>query len=187
MTTALVLIDIQEDYFPGGAMELVGPINACEAASRLLNAFRLKDLTIIHIQHIAIREGSTFFVPGTRGININDNVKPLVGETVIKKHYPNSFRETELNNVLNNKEIGRIVVCGMMSHMCVDATVRDAFDRGYRCIVAHDACATRDLTFNGVHVPAEHVHAGFMAALGAVYAQVVSSDEAIGMLGEYYA
>jgi len=61
--------------------------------------------------------------------------------------------------------------------MCVDATVRAAFDYGFTCLVAHDACATKELTFNGITIPAMQVHASYMAALGAVYAQVKGVDE----------
>ncbi len=73
--------------------------------------------------------------------------------------------------------VDTLLICGMMSHMCVDTTVRSAFDLGFSCIVAHDACATRELVFNGVTVPAEQVHASYMAALGAVFAKVLGVDE----------
>lgn len=182
MNTALILIDIQKDYFPGGRMELAGPIEASEAASRLLTAFRERGLPIVHIQHIAAREGATFFVPSTEGINFHENVNPLPDETVIVKHYPNSFRETSLSSTLEAQKIDQIVVCGMMSHMCIDATVRAAFDKGYNCIVAHDACAARNLAFGDVAVSAEQVHAGFMAALSSLYAKVIKADEVLDLL-----
>ncbi|MBF0508993.1 MAG: isochorismatase family protein, partial [Deltaproteobacteria bacterium] len=121
-------------------------------------------------------------LPNTEGINFHQNVTPLPNETIIKKHYPNSFRETDLSSTLESMKIQEITVCGMMSHMCIDATVRAAFDAGYRCIVAHDACATRNLTFNGVDVSAEYVQAGIMAALGSVYAQVLTGEVLINML-----
>ncbi len=64
----------------------------------------------------------------------------------------------------------------MMSHMCVDATVRAAFDKGYDCMVAHDACAAKSIIFGEVEAPSDHVHAAFMGALGAVYAKVLSCN-----------
>ncbi|MBF0496769.1 MAG: cysteine hydrolase [Deltaproteobacteria bacterium] len=182
MNTALLLVDIQQDYFPGGRMELIGSTAASQEARRLLMTFREKNLPIIHVQHISTREGATFFLPDTEGINFHKNVTPRPNETIIEKHYPNSFRETELRNTLEGKNIQQLTICGMMSHMCIDATVRAAFDDGYNCIVAHDACATRNLTFNGVDIPAEHVHAGFMAALGSVYAQVLHAETIIDTL-----
>jgi len=181
MNTALIIVDIQKDYFPEGRMELVGATPASEAANRLLAAFRKKDLFTVHIQHISNREGATFFLPNTDGIDFHANVRPLPDETVIQKHYPNSFKATELRSTLEKENIGQLVICGMMSHMCIDATVRAAFDMGYQCIVAHDACATRNLAFSGVDIPAEHVHGAFMAALGSVYAKIMKTDEVIDM------
>jgi len=175
--TALLLIDNQNDYFPGGKMELVGSIQAAAAATRLLAAFRKEQWPLYHVQHISAQSGATFFLPGTPGAEIYDAVSPLPSEPTIVKHYPNSFRGTDLLERLQADNVSTLLVCGMMSHMCVDATVRAAFDSGINCIVTHDACATKDLTSNGVTVPAAHVHASFMAALGAVYAQVKGVDE----------
>ena len=64
-----------------------------------------------------------------------------------------------------------------MSHMCIDTTVRAAFDLGYRCQVAADACATRDLEFGGRRVAADDVHAAYMAALAAPFAEVLPSAQ----------
>jgi nicotinamidase-related amidase len=179
MNTALVLVDIQQDYFPQGRMEVVGAVEASQAAKKLLAHFREKNLPVVHVQHISTRPGATFFLPDTEGINFHESVMPLPGATVIQKHFPNSFRDTQLNEYLISKGIKELVICGMMSHMCIDATVRAAFDKGYACIVAHDACATRNLAFNGSDIPANHVHGAYMAALGAVYAKVLTSEEII--------
>jgi nicotinamidase-related amidase len=179
MNSALVLIDIQQDYFPQGRMELVGAVQASESAAKLLNNFRKMQKSIIHIQHISIREGATYFLPNTEGINFHKNVVPSTNESIIQKHYPNSFRETGLQEYLNSKEIKELVICGMMSHMCIDATVRAAFDKGYSCIVAYDACATKNLSFNGNNIEASKVHGAYMAALGSVYAKILTSEEII--------
>jgi len=182
MTPALLLVDIQRDYFPKGRMEVVGAIEAAQAAKRLLGHFRKKNLLIIHIQHIAARPNASFLLPNTDGINFHQSVAPLPNEMVIKKHYPNSFRDTGLEEHLLSKGAKDLVICGMMSHMCIDSTTRAAFDKGYNCTVAHDACATRNLIFNGLDIPAKHVHGSYMAALGAVFAKVLSAEEIIGTL-----
>jgi nicotinamidase-related amidase len=182
MNSALVLIDIQQDYFPKGRMEVVGAIEASRAAIRLLGHFRENNLPVVHVQHISTREGATFFLPDTEGIDFYDGVMPWPDEAVIKKHFPNSFRDTDLQKYLESRGINELVICGMMSHMCIDATVRAAFDRGYTCTAAHDACATRDLVFNGTTIPAMYVQGAYMAALGAVYAKVLSAEEIIRML-----
>ena len=177
MSTALVLIDIQKDYFSGGRMELVGSIEAAAAAARILAAFRKASWPIYHIQHISAQPAATFFVLGTAGIEIHPWVSPLPDEPVINKHYPNSFRDTDLLERIRHAEVDSILFCGMMTSMCVDATVRAAFDLGLTCTVAHDACAAPNLTFNGETIPARQVHGSFLAALGAVYAKIRTTDD----------
>lgn len=182
MNTALLLIDIQMDYFPGGRMELTGANDAVKAAGRLLADFRRRELPVIHVQHISNRQGAGFFLTGTDGVNFHESVAPRENETVIQKNFPNSFRSTELKNILQKDSIKQIVICGMMSHMCVNSTVRAGFDLGYQCIVAHDACATRSLSFEGREISTDYVHAVSMAALGSLYAHVIRVDEVIGRL-----
>ena len=177
MTTALILVDIQNDYFPGGRMELVGITEAGQKAAELLAVFRDSNWPTFHIQHVSARKGATFFLPDTRGIAIHDCIKPHSDEPVIQKFYPNSFRDTALLEELKKAEIGQLVICGAMSHMCIDATVRAAFDLGFKCQLIEDACATRDLEFGGRTIDARQVHGAFMAALGSAYAEVLALAE----------
>jgi nicotinamidase-related amidase len=177
MSTALILIDMQKDYFPGGRMELVGSTEAASSAARLLAAFRKASWQVFHVQHISAQPTATFFLPGTTGIEIHSTVTPLPSEPVVTKHFPNSFRETNLLELLKANGISQLLICGMMTSMCVDATVRAAFDLGFANTVAHDACATRDLSFNGETIPACQVHGAFIAALGAVYAEIKATDD----------
>jgi nicotinamidase-related amidase len=172
MGTALLIIDIQNDYFPGGAMELAGSTEAGELAGKLLDAFRGKSLPVIHVQHISTRPGASFFVPGTRGVEIHPCVAPRDGEMLVRKNFPNSFRDTPLLQHLRDKGITRLVIAGMMTQMCIDTTVRAAADLGFDCTLAHDACATRDLSFGGVTVPAASVQAAFLAALNGLFAKL---------------
>lgn len=182
MTTALMIVDVQQDYFPQGRMELAGSIEASLEARRLLDFFRKETMPVVHIKHISTRKDAAFFLPHTDGINFHENVKPLASEKIIEKHYPNSFRDTGLAEYLASEETRELVVCGMMSHMCIDATVRAAFDKGYFVYVAHNACATRDLIFDGVDIPAKQVHGAHMAALASAYARVLSALEIIDIL-----
>ena len=175
--TALVIIDIQNDYFPGGKMELEGADVAAEKAKQALHHFRSRSLPVIHIKHLSVRPGSTFFIPGTEGAEIRDAVRPLEGETVVEKNFPNSFRSTKLKELLDQNGVKNLVVAGMMTHMCVDASVRQAADLGYKVTLLADACATRAQTFGGETVPARQVHAAFLAALNGFYAKVINSHE----------
>lgn len=175
MSRALLLIDIQNDYFANGAMELVGMTEAAQNAASLLARFRDSGEKIFHVQHLAARPEAGFFLPGTEGAEINASVAPLDGESVTQKHFPNAFRDTPLVDELRQADVDALVICGAMSHMCIDASTRAAFDLGFKCTLAADACATRDLDFDGNTVSADKVHSAFMAALGAVYADVVST------------
>ncbi len=175
MKKCLVIIDVQNDYFKGGNMELVGMENAAENCRRLLNSFREKKAPIFHIRHLAVREGATFFVPNTEGSEIHETVKPEDNESLVVKHFPSAFRETELNDLLQKAGVKELVICGAMTHMCIDTTVRAAFDLGYVCNVISDACATRDLEFEGKIVKASEVQAAFMASLKVPFARVLTA------------
>ena len=179
MSDCLILVDLQNDYFAGGTMELVDTDKAAANAQRLLARFRENNLPVVHIQHIAARPGATFFLPETHGAEIHERVAPKEGETVVVKNYPNSFRDTALLDILKENNITNLIICGAMSHMCIDATTRAAFDLGFSCVVAEDACATRDLIFKGQTIKATEVHAAFMAALAVPYAKIEATEEII--------
>ncbi len=178
--TALLIIDVQNDYFPGGSMELVGAKEAGENAKKMLEYYRSKKMPIIHIKHIATNAGATFFLPNTPGAEINALVAPNKDEKVIIKHYPNSFRETDLQEYLKAQGIKNLVITGMMTDVCVESTTRAAFDLGYNNTVIGDACATRDRELNGEVVPAATVHESFLAGISALdnlYAKIVNTQD----------
>lgn len=172
MSNALLLIDLQNDYFPGGAWELAGSLAAVAKAAQLLAAFRAAGKPVIHIQHLAAQPGAPFFVPGTSGVEIHTSVAPVKGEPVIVKHFANSFRETGLLDTLRTLGVESLLIAGMMTHNCVDATTRAAFDLGLHCRIAGDACATRALSYQGETVSAEQVQTAFLSALNFFHAQV---------------
>jgi nicotinamidase-related amidase len=170
---ALLLIDVQNDYFPGGDMELVGIDRASANAADLLNRFRDAGLPLIHVRHEFESQEAPFFRPGSPGANIHESVAPVAGETVITKHAVNAFHNTELKSKLDALGMKDLVIVGAMSHMCIEGTTRAAADLGYRCQVIHDACATRDQEFNGRKIKADDVHGAAMSALAFAYAQVL--------------
>jgi nicotinamidase-related amidase len=179
-TRTLLIIDIQRDYFPGGAYPLVEPEAAAEAARSVLDSFRAAGDPVIHMKHVWDAPEAEFMRPGTEGIEIHPAVEPADGELVLEKTTPNSFVDTPLEEELRKDGADGLVVAGMMSSMCVDATVRAAADLGFSPTVVHDACAAPDLEFNGVDVPGAAVHAAFMAALSDGYAELTSATDFIG-------
>jgi nicotinamidase-related amidase len=177
MTTALLLIDLQNDYFAGGALPLSGIDPASRAAAELLRRFRATRQPLVHVRHIFARPEAPFFRRATSAIEIHPSVAPLEGESIVTKHAVNSFHQTDLKAILDRQNVDSLVICGAMSHMCVEGTTRAAADFGYRCQVIHDACATCDQKFAERTIPAADVHGTAMAALGFAYAQVLSLDE----------
>jgi nicotinamidase-related amidase len=170
-TTALLIIDVQAFYFPEGMMPLAAPEAASAKAGELLACFREAGRPVVHVQHLpkGVDEADpTGVEPQYR---IHPDVLPKPGEPVIGKHHANSFRDTELEATLRELGVKRLVVAGMQTHMCVEAAVRAAADLGFQVTVAHDACATRDLSFEGTTVPAGHVHAAALAAMASSYAE----------------
>lgn len=177
MDTALIIVDIQKDYFANGKMELVNPDQAAKNAAKILDWFRKNNKeNIFHVQHVASSPDMGFFLPDTEGIEIHELVQPLENETLVIKQFANSFLQTELGEQLAKKQITKLVVVGMMTHMCIDATVRAAVDLGYETTLIEDACATRDLSYEDKIIPAEQVHYSFVGALHGMYADLMSTE-----------
>ena len=181
MNTALLVIDIQNDYFPGGKFPLVNPEEAAKKAYLLLQCFREHGGHHVHIQHISLKPDAAFFIKGDSGSDIHDLAAHFEGEPIVYKHYPNAFRETNLLEMLKAWGAERLVICGMMTHMCVDATARAAVDLGFQVIIAEDACATRDLTYGETVIPADLVQKAFLAALKS-YGKVMKVEEILALL-----
>lgn len=178
MSTALIIVDIQNDYFANGKMELSNPVQAATKAARVLEWFRKNNKeNIFHIQHIASNPDTGFFLKNTSGAEIHESVLPLKNETVIIKHFPNSFLQTDLESKLKQNGVTDVVVLGMMTHMCIDATVRAAVDLGYKTTLIEDACATLDLAYGDTKLSAEQVHYSFVSALNGMYADVTSAED----------
>lgn len=181
MKTALLIIDIQNDYFPGGRHPLVNPLEAAKKAYELLQCFREHGGHHVHIQHIELDPDAAFFRKGDSGSDIHDSVAHFEGEPIVYKNEPNAFLNTDLLERLRGWDVKRVVITGMMTHMCVDATARAAADFGFQVIVVEDACATRELVYGDTTIPAGLVHKSFLAALKS-YGRVMKTDEVIALL-----
>jgi nicotinamidase-related amidase len=163
--TVLLLIDIQNFYFPGGRLPLLNPEKASLNAQRLLKYFRKEKNLVVHIRHNSKSGGE-----------IHKNVEPLPDEKVISKNHANAFRDTDLLDFLKKNKIDRLVICGMMTHMCVEAATRAGHDYGFECVVIQDACSTRDLKFNNKIIKADEVHYSTLSSLSGYYAKVMDLE-----------
>lgn len=177
MTQGIVVVDLQNEYLPTGKLPLTGIEAAVANASQVISHARVTGIPVFHIRHESDNEGGTIFIKGSTGAEIQPAVAPDGQEPVIVKKHINAFRETDLKKQLDDFDVQDIVVVGAMSHMCIDAVVRAAADMGYPVTVLHDACATLDLTFRGVNVPAAQAHAAMMAAFEFGYGTVKSVDD----------
>ena len=175
--TALVIIDIQNFYFEGGLIPLTKPVEASEQARRVLDAFRAKHLPVFHVRHVPTSVSIVDGEPVDPQYRIRPIVAPVPGEPVITKRFINSFKDTELLDLLHKANIKKLVIVGMQTHMCVEGATRAASDFGFDVTVLHDACATRPLEFNGHTAPAIDVHTTALAAVKGNYAKVVGVEE----------
>ncbi len=161
--TALLIIDIQDFYFPGGKAELVSPEKASQNAKLLLADFRKKKQTVIHVRHNS-----------KSGAKIHKDVSPLDNEKIVSKDEVNCFKGTDLLTYLQSNKIDTLVISGMQTHMCVEAAVRAGHDYDFNIILIHDACATKDLKFMDKTVKAEDVHNATLSTLKS-YAKIVDT------------
>ncbi len=181
--TAVIVVDLQNDYFPGGKWPLVGIDEAADNAARVIAAARKAGDLVVHIRHESTEANAPFFVAGSEGAQTHPKVLNAAGEPVVVKHAVNAFRDTPLKSILDEAGVTDVVITGAMSHMCVDAATRAASDLGYSVTVIHDACATHDQVFGGKTVPAADVHAAFMAALEFGYAKLEPAEAFVSRAG----
>ena len=169
--TALLIIDVQEFYFPGGQVPLNNPEKTSLEIKKVLNAFRNKSMEVIHIRHNA-----------SKNANIHNNVSPTEGEKVITKNEANSFNGTDLHSYLQDRGISHLVITGMQTHMCVEATTRAAYDKGYKCLVPEETSTTRDLKYKEHIIKAEDVHYSTLSTLNYGYATVLELETLLNAL-----
>lgn len=163
---ALLIIDIQEFYFPEGFNPLVKTEKASQQAGRLLTHFRDNNNLVVHIKHASSKDSL-----------IHYNVQPTDNEIVITKHHVSSYRDTKLLDYLKQHNINQVVICGMMTHMCVEAAARTSDDFGFNVILIGDACATRDIIYKNDTVKAADVHASTLGTIDRYYGRVMTTDE----------
>ncbi len=152
--TALLIVDIQNFYFPGEGPGLLNAEQASLTAKEILQVFRDKKQLVVHIRH-----------KSSKGFEIHKNVVPSSGEKIITKEEVNCFQGTDLLEYLRSNNVDRLVIIGMQTQMCLEAAVRAAHDYGFECVVVQEACATRDLKFGSRVIKAEDVHYSTLAAL----------------------
>ncbi len=171
--SALLLIDIQDFYFSGGSSPLENPEKASLNAQKILKKFREKGMLVVHIRHNA-----------RSGADIHKHVMPIKEEKVISKDRVNGFKDTDLLKYLRAHKVKQLIICGMMTHMCVEAATRAAHDFGFDCILIGDACATRDLKYGDKIIKAADVHLSTLSSLNGYYAKVMNTEDYLDSLAQ---
>ncbi|HER09092.1 MAG TPA: cysteine hydrolase [Bacteroides sp.] len=172
--SALLLVDIQDFYFPGGNLQLENADMAGMNAGLLLEQFREEGMKVYHVRHNTASGG-----------DIHSYVRPIPGEMVISKDQVNPFLGTGLLGILQADSIEQLVICGMQTHLCVEAAVRAAHDLGFCCFLVADACATRALQYEVHIIPAKNVHYSTIKTLEGTYATVISTQELLREFDQY--
>jgi len=176
MKQGLLVIDVQNDYFPNGKLALHQPEIALQRINQLEKHFLERNLPIIYIQHVKYSAGTTFFKNGTSGVELHPSLMNKSDSIVIEKHFPNSFYQTNLEMTLQNLEVQQLVICGMMTHMCIDSTTRASNELQFNPVLIQDATATKNLEINGHSTKASDVQNSFIAALSN-FAEISSTKE----------
>ncbi|KAI8065424.1 Isochorismatase-like protein [Gongronella butleri] len=184
MAEALLVIDVQNDYF--GKLPTLNPVETAKACAQLIQKFRQEGKTVIHVQHEATPEQYAalgIFEKGSEGMQFHELVKPLAGEKIVVKHEPSSFINTDLKDYLVAKEIKKLVIVGMLGHNCVSATTYAAVGQGYQCIIVEEAVNAMDLPFNGQIIRAQQVKDAYLAGIQFGHCKVFKLNDVL--LGQY--
>lgn len=180
--TALVLVDYQEEFFSGG-LPLPEASAALANARLLLDGARRAGLRVVHVRDV-VAAGAPLFAEGSPGAAIRPELAPLDDERVVTKQMAGGFSRTDLHRQLQELGVDTLVVAGLMTHLAVDTTVRDALVLGYRVLLPSDASATRDLpgAAGAPAVDAKTLHRATLAALADRFADVLPTAEILAIV-----
>lgn len=183
--TALLVIDFQREYFDG-KLPIPDGRAALAAAAQLVAAADRNGMPVIHVHHVAANPAAPLFASGSSGAEPVAEMAPARHHATVIKRLPSAFAGTELADLLQARQCKTVIACGLMTHNCVDSTVRDALHLGLAPIVVADACATRDLpgAAGGAAIPAQQLHEAVLAGLADRVADVMTTAQVLGMLPE---
>lgn len=173
---ALIIIDVQNDYFKDGRFPLIQPELALDNILKLEKYFKENNQLIVYVQHVDFSKDAAFFEHDTPGVEIREEFDINDDSVIVQKQTPNSFFNTNLQDILDQHHIEEMVISGMMTHLCVDSTTRTSKELGYSTTLVKDATATRDLEYDDSTVKAQDVQHAFISAL-ANFSTVVSTEE----------
>ncbi|ENQ3080091.1 cysteine hydrolase family protein [Bacillus multifaciens] len=138
---ALIVIDVQEGMYAAGIPVHNGS-NLLQNLEEVIRKCRAHNIPVIYVQHNG-SEGHPL-EKGTAGWHIHSKITPMPNELIVEKETPDSFHKTNLREVLQEKGIEHLFICGLQTEYCVDTTVRRAFSEGYKVTLIRGAHSTFD-------------------------------------------
>lgn len=175
-TTALLVIDFQLEYFDGGKMSIPDGHAALAKAKDLIAFADAHGMPVFHIQHLGPAGGPLFAKDGET-VAFHPDILPEPHHSVVQKTTASSFASTDLHKQLQDKDIKTLIISGLMTHMCVSTTARDARPLGYQVIVAGDASATRSIdAWDGGVVGHAELHRAALTEVSDSFAEVLATS-----------
>ncbi|WP_256659342.1 cysteine hydrolase family protein [Pseudomonas sp. KBW05] len=179
-TTALLVIDFQNEYFTG-RMPIPDGMKALENTQRLIKFADKEHIQVIHVQHIA-PDGAAVFATNGKTVDFHPLMKPRPQDKLVQKTSVSVFASTDLDAQLKQAGIKTLIISGLMTHACVAGAARDAAPLGYDVVVASDATATRAITrADGRSVSKDELHNSALAEIEDTFGSVLSTSQIIAL------
>jgi nicotinamidase-related amidase len=179
---ALLVIDVQNEYFEGGALPVTYPQNSHANILSTIKAAQAAGIPIVMVQHTATAKGAKAFVKNTQGWQLHASVKNAKVTHYIEKTMPSSFVGTDLESWLRKEGIDTVVVSGYMTQHCCDTTARYAKHLGFDVEFLSDATGTLDFANKGGKASAEEIHRSTLVEQAFRFSDVISTKEWIGVI-----
>ncbi|MCU1739034.1 cysteine hydrolase family protein [Pseudomonas sp.] len=179
-TTALLVIDFQNEYFTG-RMPIPDGMKALENTKRLIAFADKEHIPVIHVQHIA-PAGAAVFGIGGKTVDFHPQMKPRSQDKVVQKTTVSVFASTDLDAQLKKAGVKTLIISGLMTHACVAGAARDAVPLGYDVVVASDASATRAITrANGHSVTKDELQNSALAEIEDTFGSVLTTSQIVAL------
>lgn len=183
MTRALLVIDVQREYFDG-AFPIRHPAGHLESILETMDAARRANVPTVVVRHHQPDPESPIFRKGSDMWQLHDEVESRPRDVLIDKQLPGSFTGTSLDAFLKERNIDTVSIAGYMTQMCCDTTARQAFHRGYKVEFLKDATGTLDVENKGGSVTAEQLHESILVAQQMFISDVIDKETWLGRIGD---
>jgi nicotinamidase-related amidase len=145
VSKALIVIDIQNDYFPDGNYPLWNTEVVLERTELAIEAAKAKNIPIVLVQHVAASPTSPFLRAQTQGVEIHPRIRSAAPDApVVVKTFADSFEKTEFQTTLDKLGVDELLLCGMMTQNCITHTAISKSADGYKVSILGDCCTTVD-------------------------------------------